>query len=236
MVARKWMRLAEAVAEELDGASPARSLSQAPDEALLRASERCGLLLATRFHRPEDRLATIRHRLDEVRDAENAPAAFGDEDDSAAICRRLRAIAFRDTTNMRPTDRRTTAEALRALAVINRESRRRAHREKRESEAVRRPAVFDVEPVMCSRSILPEGPTPQELAERLALVESARPAPTFAGRLREQALEEQARMRAQQERQTQRILAEMRYFMARAARSRVDDTPRRVGMPGLGGM
>ena len=201
---------------------------------LLRASERCGLLLATQFHRPEDRLAAIRRRLDEVRDADDSPASCGDEDDGAAIRRRLRAIAFRDTTNMSPTDRRTTAEALRALAVLNRVSRRRGDREKR--EIVQRPAEFDREQVMDTRTILPEGPTPQELAERAAHAAKLSPSHTFEERLRQQAFADQARMRAQSERQTQRSLAEMRYFMAQAARSRVDDTPRRIGMPGLGGM
>jgi len=236
MVARKFVRLARAVAAELDGASDVRSLSQAPDAALLRASEKCGLLLATQFHRPEDRLAAIRRRLDDVRDAESSPASFGDADDDAAIRRRLRAIAFRDCEGMSPTDRRTTAEALRTLAVLNRASRQRGDPEKRESRIVQRPAEFDREPVMDTRTILPEGPTPQELAERAAHAAKLFPPQTREERLRQQAFAEQARMRAHSERQTQRSLAEMRYFMAQAARSRVDETPRRVGMPGLGGM
>jgi hypothetical protein len=194
------------------------------------------LLVATQFHRPEDRLAAIRRRLDEVRDAEYFPASSGDKDDDAAIRRRLRAIAFRDCEGMSPTDRRTTAEALRTLAVINRASRRRGDREKHESTIVQRPAEFDREPVMVSRTILPEGPTPQELAERAAHAAKLSPPQTFEERLRQQAFADQARMRAQSERQTQRSLAEMRYFMAQAARSRADDTPRRIGMPGLGGM
>ena len=234
MVARKWLRLAQAVAAELDGASDVRSLSRAPDDVLLRASERCGLLLATQFHRTEDHLAAIRGRLDDVRDAESSLASFGEADDDAAIRHRLRAIAFRDTTNMSPTDRRTTAEALRTLAVLNR-ARRRGDPEKREGRIVQRPAEFNVEPVMIARSILAR-PVRQEIAEREEPVASARPAQTSAERLRQKALAEQARMVAQYERQTQRSLAEMRYFMAQAARSRVEDTPRRIGMPGLGGM
>ena len=202
----------------------------------MRASERCGLLLGPQFHRTPDRLAAIRRRLDDVRDAESSEKWSGAEDDDALIRRRLRAIAYRDTTDMSPTDRRTTAEALRTLAVLSRASRGRSDRASRESaKIVQRPAEFNVEPVMIARSILAR-PVRQEIAEREEPVASARPAQTSAERLRQKALAEQARMVAQYERQTQRSLAEMRYFMAQAARSRVEDTPRRIGMPGLGGM
>lgn len=203
---------------------------------LLRASERCGLLLAPRFHRSADRLAAIRRRLDDVRDAESSEKWSGAEDEDASIRRRLRAIAYRDTTDMSPTDRRTTAEALRTLAVLSRASRGRSDREKRKSEIVQRPAEFNVEPVMIARTILPAGPTPQEFAERAVLAERSRPVPTFEERLRQQAFAEQARMQAQYERETQRALAWGRYCMAQAARYPVEDTPRRIGMPGLGGM
>jgi len=130
MVARKWLRLAQAVAAELGGNSPVRSLSQAPDDVLLRASERCGLLLARQFHRPEDRPVAIRRHLDEVRDAGHSPASPSDEDEDTAIRRGLREIAFRDTTTAGPTALRATTDALRTLAGLNRASRQRDDREK----------------------------------------------------------------------------------------------------------
>lgn len=232
MVARKWVRLAQAVAAELDGTSDIHSLSQAPDDVLLRASERCGLLLAAQFHRPEDRLAAIRRRLDDVRGgAESYAASSSDEDDDASIRRQLRAIALRDTTNMGPTDRRTTAEALRTLAVLNRASRKRGDLEKRESEMVQRPAKFNVEPVMRPRSILPAGPTPQELAERAAHAARVAPPLTLGERLQQQALADQARMLARYERQMHEALR----WISRRPRDD-EDMPRRIGMPGLGGM
>jgi hypothetical protein len=235
MVARKFIRLAEAVAVELDGASESvESLSQASDEMLLRASERCGLLLAPQFHRSADRLAAIRRRLDNVRDAESSEKWSGAEDEDAAIRRRLRAIAYRDTTDMSPTDRRTTAEALRTLAVLNRASRRRGDREK--SAIVQRPPEFNREPVMCWRSILPAGPTPQALAERAVLAERSRPAQTFEERLRQQAFADQARMRAQYERKAAEAIRWAARCAAQATHYRPEDTPRRIGMPGIGGM
>jgi len=238
VVARKFIRLAEAVALELDHAPEnVESLSQASDAVLLRASERCGLLLGPKFHRTVNRLAAIRRRLDDVRDAESSEKWSGAEDDDALIRRRLRAIAYRDTTDMSPTDRRTTAEALRTLAVLSRASRGRSDRASRESaKIVQRPAEFNVEPVMCSRSISPEGPPPQEFAERAVPAERARPVPTFEERLRTQAFAEQARMQAQYERETQRALAWGRYCIAQAAHYRPEDTTRRIGMPGIGGM
>jgi len=236
VVARKFIQLAEAVAVEFGGSSASvESLSQASDEMLLRASERCGLLLAPQFHRSADRLAAIRRRLDEVRNAQASEKWSGAEDDDASIRRRLRAIAYRDTTDMSPTDRRTTAEALRTLSVLGRASRRR-DREKAEREIVQRPAEFNREPVMIARSILPAGPTPQEFAERAVLAERSRPLPTFEDRLRLQAFAQQERQQAQYERETQRALAWGRYCMAQAARYPVEDTPRRIGMPGIGGM
>lgn len=88
---------------------------------------------------------------------------------------------------MSPTDRRTTAEALPTLAVLNRESRRRGDREKRESEILRPPAEFDRDPVMEARSIMPM-PMPQENAEHEKFVEGVRPTQTSEERLRQQAL------------------------------------------------
>jgi len=89
MVARKWTRLAEAVIAELGSPAEGGSLSKAPDDVLLQASERCGLLLAPQFRRTEDRLFAIRRRLDEVSDAKDAPAALVDESDEAEVLRRL---------------------------------------------------------------------------------------------------------------------------------------------------
>ena len=233
MVARKFIRLAEAVAVELEAASESvEFLSQASDAVLLRASERCGLLLGPQFRREVDRLATIRRQLDKVRDAESSGEWTGAEDHDAAILRRLRKIAYCDTENMGPTDRRTTTDALRTL--LNRKSRER--NEKPASTKIERPAEFNTEPVMIARSILPEGPTPQEFAERTVLAERSRPVPTFEERLRLQAFAQQERQQAQYERETQRALAWGRYCMAQAARYPVEDTPRRIGMPGIGGM
>lgn len=233
MVARKWVRLAQAVVAELGGASDMRSLSKAPDDVLLRASDRCGLLLATQFPRVESRLAAIRRRLDEVRDA--SEVSPGDEDEDAMIRRHLRAMVNRDCEGMSPTDRRTKAEALRTLAVMGRASRRRGDREKRESQIVKRPAEFDVEPRMQSRSIMPWF-EPVEVTEHKKLAEHARHTQTSEDRLRQQALAEQARWERQMERESQRALAAAAYFRALAARPRDDDAPRRIGMPGLGGM
>jgi hypothetical protein len=235
MVARKWVRLAQAVAAELGGAADMRSLSQAPDDVLLRASNRCGLLLAAQFPRVESRLAAIRRRLDEVRDAGSSAGSPGDEGNGTAIRRGLEAIAYRDTKGMGPTELRTTAEALRTLAGMDRASHRSRDREKRESQIVQRPAEFDVEPRMVARSIMP-WIEPVEVTEREKLAESARPAQTSEDRLRQQAFADQARMQAQYERQAQSALAWRRYCMAHAALHPPEDTPRRIGMPGLGGM
>lgn len=194
---------------------------------------RSGAGCCSQFHRPADRLAAIRRRLDDVRDAESSSEWSGAEDGDASMRRRLRAIGYRDTTNMSPTDRRTTAEALRTLAVLNRASRGRSDREKRASAKVERPAEFDIEPVMVARTILPEGPTPQEFAEHAALADRARPAQTSEERLRQQAFATQARHRAQSDRQMDEAL---RWAAWAGRRPRDEDAPRRIGMPGLGGM
>jgi hypothetical protein len=233
MVARKWVRLAQAVVAELGDAADMRSLSQAPDDVLLRASDRCGLLLAAQFPRVESRLAALRRRLDEVRDA--SEVSPDDEDEDAMIRRHLRAMVNRDCEGMSPTDRRTKAEALRTLAVMGRASRRRGDREKRESQIVQRPAEFNVEPRMVARSILPR-PMPVEVTEHKTLAERARPAQTSEERLRQQAFAEQARQEQEGQRRLARAYADAAYYRVLAARPRDDDTPRRIGMPGLGGM
>ncbi|MGP6189291.1 MAG: hypothetical protein ACLPSH_04290 [Vulcanimicrobiaceae bacterium] len=232
MVARKWTRLAEAVIAELGGISEAGSLSQAPDDVLLRASERCGLLLGPQFHRPEDRLYAIRRRLAEV---ESPESGVGEVDDDA-IAARLRAIAFRgDVANMGPTDRRTTAEALRSLAMLKRDSRRRADREKRGAGEVvhERPAELDRERPMIVRAIAPAAVTTgSPVAERSA----PRPEEVSRMRMLRQAAEDNARL----ELQTQRRLAEAEYYARIGEAMRrlgVDDgASRRLGLPGLGGL
>jgi hypothetical protein len=233
VVARKFIRLAEAVAVELEAASESvEFLSQASDAVLLRASERCGLLLSPLFRREVDRLAAIRRRLDDVREAQSSGEWAGPEDEDALIRRQIRRIAFRNPDNMGPTDRRTTADALRTL--LNRKSRER--NEKPASTKIERPAEFNREPVMVSRSILPAGPTPQDFAERAVLAERSRPAPTFEERLRQRAFEDQARMQAQYDRIAAEAIRWAARCAAQAAHYRPEDTPRRIGMPGIGGM
>jgi len=155
------------------------------------------------------------------------------EDEDAAIRRRLRAIAYRDTTDMSPTDRRTTAEALRTLAVLNRASRRRGDREK--SAIVQRPPEFNREPVMCWRSILPAGPTPQALAERAVLAERSRPAQTS----RSDYVSRRSRTRPGCGRSTNEKRPRHSVGSAVCGPGNAlspEDTPRRIGMPGIGGM
>jgi hypothetical protein len=231
MVARKWVRLAQAVVAELGGASDIRSLSQAPDDVLLRASDRCGLLLAAQFPRVESRLAAIRRRLDEVRDAGSSAGSPGDEGNTPR--RALEAIAYRDTEAMGPTELRATVEAARTLVGMDRASQRSRDREKRESQNATRPAEYNIEPTMIPRSIMPRFQS-VEIAERAKFAERGRLTQTSEERLRQQAFADQARMQAQYERQAQSALAWGRYCMA--ALHPPEDTPRRIGMPGLGGM
>jgi len=144
---------------------------------------------------------------------------------------------------MSPTDRRTTAEALRALAVLNRESRRRGVRAKHETQFVDRPAEFEGAGPMTARNILPAGQTsagqtPQEIADRKAHPAETVAPQTSEERIRQQAYANEARREARFYREWHRAGQEAQPTAAidRAERARREDTPRRLGMPGLGGM